>query len=107
MPHVAGSGGGSGGGAAPLGMQPLSSIVEGTMESDCTQGTPLQSFKAGIAFAEVQAPVQPAGASNVVVLPEHRGWLWAVKISGKAHDPAGGSHVQAPHVTGGAATNSA
>lgn len=74
--HVAGSGGGPGGvggGGAPLGMQPLSSSFRGSMKIDCTQGTPLQSFPAGIAFAEVQAPVHPAGASNVVTLPEQLG----------------------------------
>jgi hypothetical protein len=54
-------------------MQPLSFIIRGAMESDCTQGIPLQSFPAGIAFVEVQAPVHPAGASNVVGFPEQRG----------------------------------
>ena len=71
--HVSGVGGAVGGGGAPLGMQPLSFIARGAMKSDFTQGAPLQSFPAGIAFAEVQAPVHPTGASNVEELPEQRG----------------------------------
>lgn len=70
--QVAGSGVLEGAGAT-LGEHPLSFMARGAMESDCTQGTPLQSFPAGIAFAAVQAPVHPAGASNVVELPEQSG----------------------------------
>ena len=74
--QVAGSGGVLEGEGATLGEHSLSVMARGAMESDCTQGTPgtpPQSFPAGIAFAAVQAPVHPAGASNVVELPEQSG----------------------------------
>jgi len=71
--QVAGSGGVLEGEGATLGEHSLSFMARGAMESDCTQDTPLQSFPAGIAFAVVQAPVHPAGASKVVELPEQSG----------------------------------
>jgi hypothetical protein len=71
--QVPGDGGPADGAGATLGVHPLSLTPSGAIESDCTQGTPLQSFPAGTAFAAVQAPVHAAGASNVVELPEQSG----------------------------------
>ena len=41
-------------------------IVRGAIVTDCTQGTPPQSFPAGIAFVAVQLPPQLAGGSKEV-----------------------------------------
>ena len=86
-----------------VGVHALSVSVSGAMESDCVQGTPPQSFPAGIAFAWVQAPVHASGGSNdVQVFPAlQTADDDAVSVAGSAHDPAGGSQPHALHVKGG------
>jgi hypothetical protein len=71
--HVPGEGGPAEATGATRGVHPVSLTSSGVRESDCTQGTPLQSFPAAMALAAVQAPVQAAGASNGVESPEQSG----------------------------------
>ena len=101
--HVGGPSGAAGG-LATVGVHSPSISVSGAIESDCVQGTPPQSFPAGMAFACVQAPAQaPGGSNDVHVLPamSQSADDDTVNVAGSAHDPAGGSQPHAPHVTGG------
>jgi hypothetical protein len=83
-----------------MGRQPLCVIVSGAMVTDCTQGTPPQSFPAEIAFSTVQMPVQLAGGSNdrcaTVGLSPAQFAAAAVSVVGRSHDPLGDAHVQSP-----------
>jgi hypothetical protein len=83
-----------------MGRHPPCFIVSGAIVIDCTQGTPPQSFPAGIAFSAVQAPVQSAGESKdrCVTLGLSPAQLDAavVSVAGSSHDPFGESHVQSP-----------
>jgi hypothetical protein len=87
-------------GASWIGRHPLCVSVNGAIVTDCTHGTPPQSFPAGIAFASVQVPSQLAGGSKeVCVTPEPSPAQLAaaaVSVAGAAHEPVGGAHVQTP-----------
>jgi hypothetical protein len=83
------------------GKHPPGLSVNGALVTDCTQGTPPQSFPAGIAFDAVQVPSQLTGGSKeVCATPEPSPAQLAaaaVSVAGSSHDPLGASHVQAPH----------
>jgi hypothetical protein len=87
-----------------VGKQPICSGVAGATVIDCTQGTPPQSFPAGIGFSPLQVPLQPAGGSeDVCVTPEPSPAQLAaaaVTMAGRSHDPLVGPHVQASHWIG-------
>ena len=70
--------------------------------TDCTQGTPLQSFPLGIGFAVVQLPSQLDGGLKDVSSPPVAPQIkeLAVSVAGNQHDPVGRSHVQAPQAYG-------
>src|SRR4051812_31591482 len=59
-----GGAGGPGGGRSATAQTFSPTTFGALIEIDCTQGTPLQSFPAGIASFDVQDPSHPAGASN-------------------------------------------
>jgi hypothetical protein len=95
----------AGGGLAmgvSMGRHPPCFIVSGAIVTDCTQGTPPQSFPAGIAFSAVQVPVQSAGGSNDIcgTLGPSPAQLAAavVSVAGSSHEPIDGAHVQAPQM---------
>lgn len=101
VPAVVLHSGGDTGGFTTLGAQPLSITVSGAISIEYAQGDPPQSLPAGTALTAVHAPVQAGGGSNDVGVPVQRAWLSAVIVAGNPHDPAAGSHAQAPHVIGG------
>jgi hypothetical protein len=83
-----------------IGRHPPCFIVSGAMVTDCTQGTPPQSFPAGIAFSAVQVPLHSAGGSNdtcatLGLLPAQLAAA-VVSVAGSSHEPIDGAHVQAP-----------
>jgi hypothetical protein len=49
-----------------LGRHPICFAVSGATVTDCTQGTPPQSFPAGMAFSPLQRPPQLGGGSEDV-----------------------------------------
>jgi hypothetical protein len=83
-----------------MGRQPSCFSVSGAIVTDCTQGTPPQSFPAGIAFASEHSPSHFAGGSKeVCATPEPlpaQVAAEAVSVAGNAHEPLGGLHVQVP-----------
>ncbi len=86
-----------------VGRQLLSVKIRGPIETDWTQGTPPQSWPAGIAFAWVHSPAHPAGGSKdcemflaSVQLVE----LVAVIFAGSAQPPVGGLRSQVTHDAG-------
>jgi hypothetical protein len=83
-----------------MGRHPPCLIVSGAIVTDCTQGTPPQSFPAGIAFSAVQVPAHFGGGSKGVCATPGPSPAQvaaeAVTVAGNSHEPAGESHVQAP-----------
>jgi hypothetical protein len=81
-----------------IGKQSLSVTVSGAIVTDCTHGRPPQSWPEGIAFADVQVPVQLAGGSKVECATLGPSLLQvdaeAVTVAGSEHDPLGGPQVQ-------------
>jgi hypothetical protein len=87
-----------------LGRHPVWFGVGGATVTDCTQGTPPQSFPAGIAFSPLQRPAQPAGGLDDVCgtlgpLPAQLDAA-AVTVADSSHDPLVGPHVQASQEIG-------
>ena len=87
-----------------IGMHPPCVSVSGAIVTDCTHGTPPQSFAAGTEFAAVQVPSHFVGGSKDVCttpgpLPGQLPAA-AVIVAGNAHEPIGESHLQAPQVVG-------
>jgi hypothetical protein len=75
------------------GVQALSTTTSGSMVSDRTQGTPLQSCPAGMAPWFVQLPSHGSGAEkNVCAAPgPSPGQIseFATNVVGSSHDPEG------------------
>jgi hypothetical protein len=84
-----------------FGRQPVCVGVGAAIVIDCTQGTPPQSFPAGIGFSPLQRPTHPCGGLDEVwgTLGPSSAQLAAaaVTVAGCSHDPLVGPHVQASH----------
>jgi hypothetical protein len=102
VPQVVGGGGW--GGEVVTGEQVPEVTWRGARVSDSTQRELPHCSPAGIEFSEVQAPLHPAGASNIVVcVPGASAQIdeLAVKLVGKVHAPTGEVQEHVPHVDGG------